>query len=773
MKLHTASLLLLSGYSIVDAFTTTTPSISSSSSTSFSSTHNAFGVSSSSYVSQLSSSVLTLSSVATPTSSTTPSSSSTDDMIELSFAVIKSLSFRELQAHCKKRGLVAVGNTAVLRERLLENAGLCENGADECLPEEVTTPEGISFTDDSDPDFEFKSMNQLILEKCEVGHWKAATRKIKQLKKRHATPDRPVPSETYLAVLECCLENRLQGARAAEPARKILEEMADMEYAIPVGIGNQCVLNCLGTGPSGTHDGFGGIDPALAMIAALQSRKINDAGDTETASESNTSSSSSVVQIDTYGAVVSALANDGAVEEAVLMLRAMVVDHCFTPPLSVFADTAMAASKATGMEETVLEILSLAKAAGYELDSIGSASAGRSILASGVIASEILGNLALGLRLLTAASKAEGCAPDRGDDLVASSSKAAQRACTLIHKRAINRAFMDSNWKLAVKLLELMPTRNLNPSNSVLRKVITTCAKNEKSRRATSILFDWIKLAEEGKAEKPPIKVFNTVINTCEICGEEELTQAVLEAMRKTHDTDGNIITFNIALKRLAKLGYASACEGIIVGMLQAGIEPTVVSYTTAIGACAKENNEDPAFALSWIERMKSRNVKPNLYTYNTALACCIDGKLESTVIASKIATNMVEAVETEVALAAIGSKSAGARWNDILPNTYTKVLTRKLMKQLRENWRAGDIDMAVAKATVRVPLLKLVDFEKSEVVESVQKLAKEGESTKSAASEDDEEEESDNNDDLDDEVELEYGGVIYLHKQEHRIAEV
>jgi len=34
-------------------------------------------------------------------------------------------------------------------------------------------------------------------------------------------------------------------------------------------------------------------------------------------------------------------------------------------------------------------------------------------------------------------------------------------------------------------------------------------------------------------------------------------------------------------------------------------------------------------------------------------------------------------------------------------------------MKQLRENWRSGAIDMALAKTTTRVPLLKLVDFEK------------------------------------------------------------
>ena len=35
-------------------------------------------------------------------------------------------------------------------------------------------------------------------------------------------------------------------------------------------------------------------------------------------------------------------------------------------------------------------------------------------------------------------------------------------------------------------------------------------------------------------------------------------------------------------------------------------------------------------------------------------------------------------------------------------------------MKQLRENWRKGDIDMTLAKSTTRVPLLKLVDFDKT-----------------------------------------------------------
>ena len=114
------------------------------------------------------------------------------------------------------------------------------------------------------------------------------------------------------------------------------------------------------------------------------------------------------------------------------------------------------------------------------------------ILAAGVIAAEKMDNIALGLRLLTAASEAKGCEPDRGDALVASASSAVQRASTLIHKRAINKAVEDGAWKLAVKLMELMVERNLKPSPAVWKNVVTCCAKNEKSRKATALLLDWV-----------------------------------------------------------------------------------------------------------------------------------------------------------------------------------------------------------------------------------------------------------------------------------------
>ena len=58
-----------------------------------------------------------------------------------------------------------------------------------------------------------------------------------------------------------------------------------------------------------------------------------------------------------------------------------------------------------------------------------------------------------------AASEASGCAPDRGDVLITLSSRAAQRACTLLHKRAINTAVEEGQWQLSVKLLQMMNKR--------------------------------------------------------------------------------------------------------------------------------------------------------------------------------------------------------------------------------------------------------------------------------------------------------------------------
>jgi hypothetical protein len=143
-------------------------------------------------------------------------------------------------------------------------------------------------------------------------------------------------------------------------------------------------------------------------------------------------------------------------------------------------------------DDKVSTVLAYAKAAGYELDNIASTVDGRTLLANGVIAAEMLGNIGLGLRFLTAATKAKGCEPDRGDALVSTHSPAAQRASTVLHRQAIFKASQDASWQLGVKLLELMIERGLTPSPAVWRSVVNCCARAEKSRKATSLLLDWV-----------------------------------------------------------------------------------------------------------------------------------------------------------------------------------------------------------------------------------------------------------------------------------------
>jgi hypothetical protein len=571
-----------------------------------------------------------------------------------------------------------------------------------------------------------------IKRKAEKGHWKAATRKLKTLTRMSAKE--PIPESLYIQVLDSCMGERLQGARASEPARKILEQMVEHGYQIPEAAGNFCIKNCIGfTGKDSNHQGFGGLDTALAMVAALEQAKTP-------------------IQADTYDKLCLALAKEGSLDEALQILRRVVVDLSDTPPLSTFAQVAVAAiaHPERHHDEKVLTVLAYAKAAGYQLDNIASIEDGRTILSCGVIAAERLDNVALGLRLLTAAASAEGVAPDRGDTMVALSSSAAQRACLLIHKRAITKSVEDGQWRTAVRVLELMIERSLKPSSYVWRNVITCCAKAEKSKKATGLLLDWVKLSERGYADKPPISVFNTCVNACEICNEQELTVVVLDTMQKTHSVEGNLITFNIALKRLAKQHDYRACEGIILGMLQSDVEPSVVSYTTAIAACASKDNKQAVIANEWLKRMRSRKVMPNVLTYNTALSACLDGTLESTFLGSKIASEMMADVEKQLQDSDSNSEEIDI-FTNVVPNVDTKALGRRLMEQLKQNWKAGTIEKRVATDTVRVPLLQLVDFSKTETAQRV--LQAQGVTTKASDDDDGDEALATRRD----EVELEY----------------
>ena len=71
----------------------------------------------------------------------------------------------------------------------------------------------MDFVDESDPDFQYNELLTAIRDKAAVGHWKAATRKLKQLTRRFGD-EKDIPSDVFQDTLNACMANRLQGALA-------------------------------------------------------------------------------------------------------------------------------------------------------------------------------------------------------------------------------------------------------------------------------------------------------------------------------------------------------------------------------------------------------------------------------------------------------------------------------------------------------------------------------------------------------------------------------
>ncbi|KAL3919408.1 MAG: hypothetical protein SGARI_007214, partial [Bacillariaceae sp.] len=118
---------------------------------------------------------------------------------------------------------------------------------------------------------------------------------------------------------------------------------------------------------------------------------------------------------------------------------------------------------------------------------------------------------------------------------------------------------------------------------------------------------------------------------------------------------------------------------------------------------------------------MKSRNVQPNVITYNTALASCLDGTLAGSMRASTLAAEMVADIQAQVDKGIVEMDD----YTNIVPNFYTRSLARQAMKQLKTNWESGDVDRSVAKTTIRKPLLELVEFLKTDLAEMAEQQKK------------------------------------------------
>merc|ERR1712025_1239316 len=141
-----------------------------------------------------------------------------------------------------------------------------------------------------------------------------------------------------------------------------------------------------------------------------------------------------------------------------------------------------------------------------------------------------------------------------------------------------------------------------------------------------------------------------------------------------------------------------------------------VVSYTTAIAACVADPKKSDV-AVEWIKRMKSRLVQPNVITYNTGFASCLDSTIKGTKRASELAKEMIADVKNQVECGIIEKDD----YTNVIPNFYTRTLAKSVIEQLENLRKSGDIDDK-DESKIRESLMDLVDYLQSDLAELADK---------------------------------------------------
>ncbi|KAL9675105.1 hypothetical protein QQ045_003306 [Rhodiola kirilowii] len=136
----------------------------------------------------------------------------------------------------------------------------------------------------------------------------------------------------------------------------------------------------------------------------------------------------------------------------------------------------------------------------------------------------------------------------------------------------------------------------------------------------------------------PTVRSFNSVLNVLII---EGLFQHALEFhsyVVRTYNTPPNVLTYNLLLKALCKLGFIDQAIGLFREMPVRGCHPDAFTYATLMdGLCKKDRIEE---AMSLLDEMQVEGCFPNSVTFNILISgLCKKGDLSR---AAKFVDNML-----------------------------------------------------------------------------------------------------------------------------------
>jgi len=240
-------------------------------------------------------------------------------------------------------------------------------------------------------------------------------------------------------------------------------------------------------------------------------------------------------------------------------------------------------------------------------------------------------------------------------------------------------------WRDASRVLLTMEEAcSENPSLNVYQTVLASLARARQPREMDALLTSM-----RRRGVRPAVSTYNSLLK---ICASDRVPRwrealSLLSQCQREPGVDPDIITYTTAMRACARGGRAGKAMELFGAARDMGLKLDVYIYTTAMDACAKGGGTRWKKALSLMDEMRDEGIEPNEVTYGVAvMACGNGGKWER---ALELLDRMrerglsINAITYNSAIAAL-SKAARMESKQHAGDEDTSVLWRKALSLIK-----------------------------------------------------------------------------------------
>eukprot|EP01134_Creolimax_fragrantissima_P001597 CFRG1597T1 len=176
-------------------------------------------------------------------------------------------------------------------------------------------------------------------------------------------------------------------------------------------------------------------------------------------------------------------------------------------------------------------------------------------------------------------------------------------------------------WETAVDLLRTVQKDGFTPDVVMYSSVITACANGDGSLETVHMAKSlFIEMKSAGL--RADVKLYSAVISVCLRAAHLEFA---LETLREAVSYGMvNTILYSSAISVCAKKGEWKTALELLDEMPHESITPNVITYSAVISACGKEG--EWKVALRMLREMQKRGLRPDTIAYSAVISACAKG---------------------------------------------------------------------------------------------------------------------------------------------------